>query len=382
MKKSILFIILAVVILAVNLIPSGTVPGNGEYYNHLLYLGLYDGGAVIGETAETNGTPLNTNHLLLTVLRMLPGDVFPVAALTAFYLIILGISLFILFKALGSYKGIAMVAMALVLCTKKYLAYLFTVLPFGGMFTFLISIFALLIAISVSKKVNIGTILFVTVLTLLFACYNNVTAIISIIIGILIARICRNKIGFAMGGVAVIVSIIFAFTYKGVEYLDVIKSGVENGINLYGSGTASSYTDLVMYYVKHIPDAVKHVQSLINNAFYNPPTAPFAIINKAKAIIIPTNIWIFTGVIIAVIAYCVSIYKKYPKTAELVIGLCLMSGIALKIPGFLYGISNLDKNLLLFNLVFDILITTGIVGICYITTQNKKDFKEKYGATQ
>ena len=121
MKKPIL-ILLVLVILAVNLLPSGIIPYNSSYYNDFLYLGLYDGGNyIVGETAGVNAMPLNTNHFLLTLLKMLPGDAFPSYILTVIYLLVLGFSLFMLIKALGDYKKVGIIAFVLVLCTKKYL---------------------------------------------------------------------------------------------------------------------------------------------------------------------------------------------------------------------------------------------------------------------
>lgn len=389
MKKPV-FILLVVAILAINLLPTGIVPYNSQYYNDLVYLGLYDGGNfVVGQTQNSFSTPLNTNHFFVNLLRIFPGDAIPSYILTVLYLIILGFSLWGLIKALGDYKKIGILAILLVLCTKKYLAYLLTVLPFGGIFTFLISSIAILLTMAIEKKVTLPKLLFLTLCITAFSLYDNATAACGLVLGIItifLVKICNKKsnkvLSVLAGGFIIIISAIFAFCYKGVGYENILKSGYENGIALYGGITPSSYLDIMLFYFKHPGFAIKHIQSLLNNGFYYGPDMPFALVDKIKGIIVPCNIWIFSGLLVAIIAYMVTIYKKHPVISVFVMGVVVMLCESLKIYGLFYGLSNLVVNLMLYNLFFDILVTVGIVGICYITTQNKKEFKEKYGATQ
>ena len=127
---------------------------------------------------------------------------------------------------------------------------------------------------------------------------------------------------------------------------------------------------------------INHGQALLNNAFYEGENAPFSLWNTVKVKLVPVNILLFSLISVAVIAFGVVQFKKYGSFCIIAIAVTVMQWIALYTQGILFGISNLDKNLLLFNVIFDILLAYVIVAAVYIIKRRRNELKEKYGVNQ
>ena len=183
-KKNMIFLLVILAVLVLNLVPSGVVPDNSMYFKDLEYLGLYNANPFItGELPDVFGTPLNTNHMLLTALRLIPGAVFPNAVLSVLYIAVLILSFIYLCKSAKGYGSLIAITGAFILTAKKYLWHIFTILPFGGIYTFLISAVCIMLAACLRKRITYKSLLALTAVTLLFAMYDNATALCAVIMG-------------------------------------------------------------------------------------------------------------------------------------------------------------------------------------------------------
>ena len=99
----------------------------------------------------------------------------------------------------------------------------------------------------------------------------------------------------------------------------------------------------------------------------------------------PVNIWMFAGLMVLMIVISAVFLKKKKQQGGilyLVIALAVITGITLNLSGYLVGISNLDVNLRLFNLVLDTIFAVLVPAITYEVTERQNNLKEKYGVEQ
>jgi len=390
-KKSMIFLLVILAVLVINLVPHGVVPDNSMYFKDLEYLGLYNANPFItGELPDVFNAPLNTNHLLLTALRLIPGAVFPNAILSVLYLAMLALSFIFLCKSAKGYGKMIAIISVLILSVKKYLWHVFTILPFGGIYTFLISAICIMAAVGIKKRITYKSLLSITAVTLLFAMYDNATALCAVVLGAVVIAFTPLgtskgvKVATASAGALIIVlSLIFGTSYKPVDYDTNISTAYNYGVKHYELAEASSsYSQVAAFYFKNPTYLIKHGQTLLNNAFYEGENAPFSLWNTIKVKLVPVNIYIFALISIAIIVFAAMQYKKYGRLCIMAIGFAVMQWVALYTQGIIFGISNLDKNLLLFNLIFDILLVFVITGAIYIIKSRRNELKEKYGVRQ
>ena len=394
MKKPVVFLVIVAVLLLVNLVPFGTVPDNSAYYKDLEYLGMYNVNSVLMGAPEDLQTPLNTNHLLLNVAQFTAvKGVFTTMVISLFYLLVLGLSFYTLLKASGKYKKVVIVSAVLFLVTKTYWAHLFTVLPFGGIYTFLLSSVMLLASNFIKKEATVKGIIAVTLVTLALGFYDTVTALLGCILSLVVMFLYtaskgrKEKITALVCGVLTFALCLSFFVgYKGVNYKDNMATAVTYGTSMYDQNfTPEDKFDVIGFYMTNFSYKKDFSQRLMNNAFYVGETAPFSVWGFAKSKIMPVDIWMFAGMMVLLIVISVIFWKKkkqYGGILFLLISLVLMAGISLNLSGYLVGISNLDVNLRLFNLVFDTIFAVLVPAITYEVTERRNNLKEKFGVTQ
>ena len=385
MKKPVVFLVIVAVLLLVNLVPFGTVPDNSAYYKDLEYLGMYNVNSVLMGAPEDLQMPLNTNHLLLNVAQFTAvKGVFTTMVISLFYLLVLGLSFYTLLKASGKYKKVVIVSAVLFLVTKTYWAHLFTILPFGGIYTFLISAVMLLASNFIKKEASVKGIIAVTLVTLALGFYDTVTALLGCILSLVIMFLYtaskgkKGKITALVCGVLTFALCLSFFVgYKGVNYKDNMATAVTYGTSMYDQNfTPEDKFDVIGFYMTNFSYKKDFSQRLMNNAFYVGETAPFSVWGFAKSKIMPVDIWMFAGMMVLLIVISVIFWKKkkqYGGILFLLISLVLMAGISLNLSGYLVGISNLDVNLRLFNLVFDTIFAVLVPAITYEVTERRNN---------
>ncbi len=390
MKKSaVILIAVTVILLLINLIPGGKIAGNDTYYRDLEYLSLYNaGGNSIGVTAKDGGAILNTNHAMLKLLSLF---CFPAASgyiLTAVYLIILITAFCLILKFAKNYEIYAAAAFVLFLFTKERFMYLCTILPQGGMFAFFTLTASLMLYIFTKKDYKNYLPVIAAVSALIFACYDNVTALCAVVFGILLAYSAyigeKKYVNLACGAAVVVLSFVFAFSYKGVTYIENVESGMANGISAYSDGTAvQTYSGLAAFYKNHPAAFADHMQKVTDNAFYNPPETPFSLWGFVKSKVMPVKLAIFAALFAIIIAFLIINGKKNKAYfAAPIGGAFVISLISMIATGIIYGISELNIRLFGFNLAFDFGFGALVVYIIYIAASRDKGLKEKYGITQ
>ncbi len=394
MKKRVVFLVIVAVLLLVNLVPFGTVPNNYAYYKDLEYLGMYNVNSVLVGAPQNLQMPLNTNHLLLNLAQFLSvKGVFTTLVISLFYLAVLGLSFYKLLKVSGKYKEAVIVSAVLFLVTKTYWAHLFTVLPFGGIYTFLLSSVMLLAGNFIKREATVKGIIAVTLVTLALGFYDTVTALLSCILSLVIMFLYtvskgkKEKTASLVCGILTLVLCLSFFTgYKGVNYDDSMASAVTYGTSMYDQSFApEDKFDVIGFYMTNFSYKKDFTQRLMNNAFYVGETAPFSVWGFAKSKIMPVDIWMFSGMLVLLIVISAFFWKKkkqYGGIMFLIISLVLMAGISLNLSGYLVGISNLDINLRLFNLVFDTIFAVLVPAVTYEVTERRNNLKEKYGVEQ
>lgn len=394
MKKRIVFLVIVAVLMIINLAPLGMTPDNTSYYKDLEYLGMYNVNSVLMGAPDNLQMPLNTNHLLLNAVQFTAvKGVFTPLLISLFYLLILGLSCSTLIKASGKYKKAVIVSALLFLVTKTYVSHLFTVLPFGGIYTFFLSAVMLIAGMFLKKDASVKGIIAVMLVTLALGFYDTVTALMSSILSLPIMFLYtvsngkKEKTTALLCGILVLVlNLTFFVGYKGVTFEDSMISAVANGTSMYDETfNPQDKFDVIGFYISNFSYKKDFSQQLMNNAFYVGETAPFSVWGFVKSKVMPVDIWLFSAMIVILIVISVFFWKKkkqYRGIMCLLISLALMTGITLNLSGYLSGISNLDVNLRLFNLVFDTIVVVLVPAITYELTQRRNDLKEKYGVTQ
>ncbi|MBQ4542993.1 MAG: hypothetical protein IJA19_02355 [Clostridia bacterium] len=394
MKKPVVFWVIIAILLVINLVPSGTVPNNTAYYKDLEYLGMYNVNSVLMGAPDSLQMPLNTNHLLLNAAQFTAvKGVFTPLVISLFYLVVLGLSFYALIKASGKYKKVVTLSAVLFLVTKTYWSHLFTVLPFGGVYTFFLSAVMLFAGMFIKKDATVKGIITVTLVTLALGFYDTATALVGCIFSLVIVvlyTVSKGRkekiISLVCGLLALVLCLSFFIGYKGVNYQDNMASSVTYGTSMYDRNfKPQDKFDVMGFYMSNFSYKKDFSQMLMNNAFYVGETAPFSVWAFAKSRVMPVNIWMFAGLMVLMIVISAVFLKKKKQQGGilyLVIALAVITGITLNLSGYLVGISNLDVNLRLFNLVLDTIFAVLVPAITYEVTERQNNLKEKYGVEQ
>ncbi len=279
--------------------------------------------------------------------------------------------------------------------------------------------------LQIYNKQTVGTIgiILLTVLTLLYSWLGIVQAISSIVIGMLIARLCaitKNHtdkiIAIIMGCVIVIQSIVFSFNYKSVDYKRDIYNAVFFGVAKYDSVTELgldsklddlkevyygnkeieekydlentfyskiSYKEIVKYYVTHPAKAYRVIEYQSKNStthYLDFGLAPYNFI-KSK---IPVNLIIVVLVTVLYIIVANILGKKYNSikyVAEFFAGTSVMWLISLITGSVYFGNSDMAMVMTNYNVLFDIVLLSALIGGTRVVLHRQDEKKEEFGIT-
>lgn len=274
------------------------------------------------------------------------------------------------------------------------------------------------------NTVGIPGLLIITVITLLYSCIGYVQAISSVVIGVVIVRlfkISKNKaskiLSIILGCVIIIQSVVFTFNFRPYDYKQTIYNSVFFGVCKYDSVTELgldkslddfkevyygmkeneadydlennfynkiSYKKLIGYYLTHPINTAKLINNQASLAFYNDYDFGFTPYNSAKKLCIPMNLIIalvFAAVYIIIALTVGNKYNHLKPFAEFLSALAVMWILTLISTTLYCGNCDTISNMYTFNVIFDILLTTGF--ICGVRTiiHRQEEKKEEFGIT-
>ncbi len=279
--------------------------------------------------------------------------------------------------------------------------------------------------VHIFNKQTVGTIgiVILTILTLLYSWLGIVQAVTAIVVGILIARLYAitknqaNKIlAILMGCIIVVQSIVFAFNYKSVDYKRDIYNAVFFGVAKYDSVTELgldpklddfkevyygmkenedeydlentfyskvSYKDIVKYYAAHPFNAYKVINYQAKNSALHYMQFGFTPYNFIKTKI-PMNFIIVVAVTIVYILIAHILRKKYASikyTVEFLAGISVMWLISLIVGSIYFGNSDMAMVMTNYNVLFDILLLSVLIGGTRVVLHRQDEKKEEFGIT-
>lgn len=289
--------------------------------------------------------------------------------------------------------------------------------------TLLLVISAVFLQIYKRNSVGIAGIVTVFVLTVIYSCLGNVQAVTAVILGVLISRlykIAKNNtakiLAITLGCIVIIQSVAFAFNYKAYDRKQHLYNAVFHGIAQYDSVTEIgldgklddfkgvyygmkeneaeydlentfyskiSYADVIKYYVAHPVNAVK----IINNQAklsqfheYDFGFAPYSTLKKAFSL----NL-LYAFVIAAVYVVISTIvgrkYNKLKPVTEFLSGIALMWFISLIATAVYCGNSDVARNMYTYNILFDIMFLSAIIGGLRVIIHRQEEKKKEFGIT-
>ena len=420
---------LSVVILICTFLFSKTVINNFPF---TLYekMGMYyhseNANVIIKDVSSFNGT----HETFITILKKFAYQdsiVLNIVQAILFSLLIL-IALVLISNATSktNYKWTAYIASVLlpvVFLDYSNTAFFKTLYINPLILTLLLLICAVFLMMYKKNSAGIFGITSVFIFTVIFSCLGNVQAITSIILGIIIIRlykISKNNISkilsITLGIVIIIQSIAFSFTYKAFDYKQNLYNSVFYGVCKYDSVTELgldeklddfkevyygmkeneaeydrentfyskiSYGDIIKYYVTHPVNALK----LINNQArlsqfheYNFGFTPYNTLKKSFSINLVYAL-IITVVYVLITTIVGKKYKKIKPVTEFISGIAIMWFISLIATSFYCGNSDIARNMYTYNILFDIMFLSGLIGGLRVVIHIQNEKKEEFGIT-
>ena len=391
-------------------------------------LGIYSNGTdygILNDTFSSNGTHETFVSLLKkTASENVFNGILPFVILS----ILLVKSLVIISKVATktNYTWTAYlcaVLLPLVFCDFTNIAFFKTLFINPLILVILLMICAVFLWIHSKKNTGITGIIIITAITLIYSWLGVVPAITSIVLGILIARLCiisKNKLtkilAIIMGCVVVLQSLAFIFSYKSVDYKQNLYNAVFFGVAKYDSVTELglnpklddfkevyygmkeneaeydlentfyskvSYTDITKYYLTHPINAAKVINyqatqsSLFEHKF---GFTPYNFI-KTK---IPVS-FIFVLVITFAYVFIARILgKKYSHlkpVSEFFAGISIMWILSLIAGSIYYGNCDMAMNMTVYNVLFDIVLISALVCGLRVIIHRQDEKKEEFGIT-
>lgn len=271
------------------------------------------------------------------------------------------------------------------------------------------------------NSTGIAGIVLVSILTFVYSCLGSVAAITSIILGILIVRLCiiskktPKILAIVLGCCIVVHSVCFMFTYKSVDYDQNLYNSVFYGVAKYDSVTELgldsklddlketyyseqiktdynlsntfynkiSYKDIAKYYITHPVNAYKVINEqskLTHMHYYDYGTAPY---NSIKTRI-PTNFLIVIIITVAFLFIANILKKKYTEikpVTEFFSGISIMWLLSLIIGSLYYGNCDIAMNMNVYNVLYDIMLLTILLGGTRVVLHRQDEKKAEFGIT-
>lgn len=242
-----------------------------------------------------------------------------------------------------------------------------------------------------------------------------------------------NIICILCGVVVVLNSAYFACTFRDSDYEKSIYNGVFFGVANYGSvaeiglsptldvlagqsyseGIVTqydlqnqlyskvSYGTLLQYYTTHLGSAFHMVQAAGANAFQVRPTylgnywegsvkpmsmaRGFGAYSAIKRIFFPGTLFFVMAFFIAAISFFVFLHRKErskQREMRFMIILCIMMGIAFKLPVFFNGQAEMWRSLFLFNILFDLVLYLGGFHLVAYLFRRREQVRDQFGVEQ
>lgn len=289
--------------------------------------------------------------------------------------------------------------------------------------TLLLLICAVLLQIYKRNSTGIFGIVSLFVITLLYSCLGNVQAITAIILGFLMIRLCKiaktrmvGILSIILGSVIIIQSIVFAFTFKAYDYKQHLYNTVFLGITQHDSVTElgldkklddfsnvyygmkeneaeydlentfyskTSYSDVIKYYLTHPIKATKIINNQIRLSQFSEYDYGFAPYSNFRKIL---SINLLYSVIIVAVYVSLSIiiskkYKNLKPISEFVSGISIMWFISIISTAVYCGNSDIAKNMYTSNILFDIMLISGLICGLRIIIHRQEEKKKEFGIT-
>ncbi len=262
-----------------------------------------------------------------------------------------------------------------------------------------------------------------SVIAVTYSCIGNVQAITAIAFGILIVLLCKISknnltkiLSVVLGGIVVIQSIIFAFTFKPYDYEQHLYNSIFFGVAQYDSVTEIgldkklddfkgvyygmkeneaeydlentfyskiSHKDIIKYYLTHPINALKVINTQIRLAPFGEFDFGFAPYNSLRSVI-PASLLISFVIALVYIIVSVNIAKAYnslkPYTyfASAIATAWFVSLIASAI---YCGNCDIARNMYTSSILFDIMLLTALIGGASIVIQRQNEKKKEFGIT-
>lgn len=316
------------------------------------------------------------------------------------------------------------VILPLVFCDFSNTVYFKTMYDNSLVLILLLLICSLFLNIYKSKKSEVLPLVLLFLSAVSYSSINNITALTSIVLGVLIIMLEKNtgkkpfKIMSVVFGLLVIAqSTVFVFSYKSPDYERNLYNSVFYGVCKYDSVTSLgldenlddfkevyygmkeneeeynlkdnfyskiTYKDIVLYYAKHPVNAVKVLNNEARASFFNDYKFGFTGYSTLKKLYIPSGLLYVFGIAVCYVLVCIFIGKKHKnakKATGLLCGISVMWLLSLIGTTIINGNCDITKNVYIFNVLFDILFVSAVVGGIRIMLEKRDENKEKFGIT-
>ena len=316
------------------------------------------------------------------------------------------------------------VLLPIVFCDFTNLVFFKTLYANSLILIFLLLICGILLMMYNKNSAGITGIISVSVIAVIYSLLGTVQAITAIVLGIIIARLSRisnNKVSkilsVVLGIVIIIQSISFAFSYKAFDYRQNLYNAIFYGVCKYDSVTElgldeklddfkevyygmmeneadydlentfynkMSYTKLIKYYITHPSNAIKIIDNQAKSAFYNDYDFGFTPYNSAKKLYVPLNFIIalvFTVIYIVISTIVGKKYSNIKPVTEFMSGIAIMWFVSLVATAIYCGNCDITQNMYTFNILFDIMLVSGLIGGIRVILHRQDEKKEEFGIT-
>ena len=317
------------------------------------------------------------------------------------------------------------VLLPVVFCDFTNLAFFKTLYPNAVILVLLLLICGILLTMYNKNSAGITGMIFVSVISIIYSLLGIVQSITAVVLGVIIIGLCKiskNKaskiLSIILGVVVIVQSVAFTFNYKAFDYKQNLYNSVFFGICKYDSVTEIgldekldvfkevyygtminvrddynledtfyskiSYKDVIKYYITHPSNAVKVINNQAKSAFYNDYKFGFTPYSSAKKLYIPLNFIIALAFTMIYIVIATIIGKKYSNikpVTRFMSGVAIMWLVSLIVTAIYCGNCDITQNMYTFNVLFDIMLLSGLIGGIRVILQGQDEKKEEFGIT-
>lgn len=391
-------------------------------------LGIYSTGSnygVLNNTSSLNGTyEIFVSLLKKTAENNVFYGILPFVILA----LLLTVALIIISKAAsktqyGWTTYLCAVLLPLVFCDFTNTAFFKALFINPLILVLLMLICAVFLLFYNKNSVGVPGIIIVTVITAIYSCLGTIQAFTAIVLGIIIARlykISKNRAGqilaLVLGCIVVVQSLVFAFSYKSVEYKRNIYNAVFFGTAKYDSVSKLgldpklddfkevyygmkdneaeydlentfyskvTYADITKYYLTHPVNAVKIINYQVSQSSMFEQDFGFTPYNFIKTKI-PMNFILVLVITFAYIFIARILGKKYSSikpVGEFLSGISVMWLVSLIISSLYYGNCDMAMNMYTYSILSDIVLLSALICGLRVIMHRQDEKKVEFGIT-